>query len=85
MSEAGEILFFVYRKGDVEAPAICFQRRPPERQRPRVRSWALRMQRPDEAERITADILKADPGNARAAHVHGQALLMRPTKCSKVG
>ena len=46
---------------------------------------ALRMQRPDEAERITADILKAARGNALAAHVHGQALLMRPTKCSKVG
>jgi hypothetical protein len=46
---------------------------------------ALRMQRPDEAERITADILKADLGNARAAHVHGQARLMRPTKCLKVG
>jgi len=38
---------------------------------------ALRMQRPDEAERITADILKAERGNARAAHVHGQALLMQ--------
>jgi predicted Zn-dependent protease len=35
------------------------------------------MQRPDEAERITADILKAERANARAAHVHGQALLMQ--------
>lgn len=38
---------------------------------------ALRMQRPDEAERITAEVLKANRGNARAARVLGQALLMQ--------
>ena len=38
---------------------------------------ALRMQRPDEAERIAADVLKANRGNARAAQVLGQALLMQ--------
>ena len=35
------------------------------------------MQRPDEAERITAEVLKANRGNARAARVLGQALLMQ--------
>jgi Flp pilus assembly protein TadD len=38
---------------------------------------ALRMQRPDEAGRIAADVLKANRGNARAAQVLGQALLMQ--------
>lgn len=38
---------------------------------------ALRMQRPDEAERITAEVLKANRGNARAAWVLGQALLIQ--------
>jgi tetratricopeptide (TPR) repeat protein len=38
---------------------------------------ALRMQRPDEAERISADVLKANRGNPRAAQVLGQALLMQ--------
>jgi Tfp pilus assembly protein PilF len=37
----------------------------------------LRMQRPDEAGRIAADVLKANRGNARAAQVLGQALLMQ--------
>jgi tetratricopeptide (TPR) repeat protein len=46
---------------------------------------ALRMERPDEAERITADILKADRGNARAAHVHGQALLMQNRAADAIG
>ena len=38
---------------------------------------ALRMQRPDEAERIAAGVLKANRGNALAAQVLGRALLMQ--------
>jgi predicted Zn-dependent protease len=38
---------------------------------------ALRMQRPDEAGRIAADVLKANRGNASAAQALGQALLMQ--------
>lgn len=38
---------------------------------------ALRMQRPDEAERIAAPILKADRGNLLAAQVLGRALTMQ--------
>lgn len=40
-------------------------------------SLALRMQRPGEAERIAAEVLKANRGNVRAAQVLGQALLMQ--------
>ena len=35
------------------------------------------MQRPDEAERIAAEVLKANRGNARAAQVLGQVQLMQ--------
>ncbi len=38
---------------------------------------ALQMQRPDEAERIAAGVLKADRGNALAAQVLGRALLVQ--------
>ena len=38
---------------------------------------ALRMQRPDQAEGIAAEVLRANRGNARAAQVLGQALLMQ--------
>jgi tetratricopeptide (TPR) repeat protein len=38
---------------------------------------AMRMQRPDEAERLAADILKSDRGNALAAQILGRALLMQ--------
>lgn len=40
-------------------------------------SLALRMQRPGEAERIASEVLKANRGNARAAQLLGQALLMQ--------
>ncbi|WP_291865241.1 tetratricopeptide repeat protein [Bradyrhizobium sp.] len=40
-------------------------------------SLALRMQRPGEAERIAAEVLKANRGSLRAAQVLGQALLMQ--------
>lgn len=40
-------------------------------------SFALQMQRPGEAERIAAEVLKANRGNVRAAQVLGQALLMQ--------
>jgi Flp pilus assembly protein TadD len=39
--------------------------------------FALRMQRPDEAERLAAGVLKSDRGNAVAAQVFGRALLMQ--------
>jgi Tfp pilus assembly protein PilF len=39
--------------------------------------FALRMQRPYEAESLAADILKVNRGNAGAARVLGQALLMQ--------
>jgi Tfp pilus assembly protein PilF len=39
--------------------------------------FALRMQRPYEAEQIAADLLKANRNDARAAQVLGQALLMQ--------
>lgn len=38
---------------------------------------ALRMQRPDEAERVAAGVLKADRGNVLAAQILGRALLMQ--------
>jgi Tfp pilus assembly protein PilF len=38
---------------------------------------ALRMQRPEEAERLAAGVLKSNRGNARAAQVLGRALLMQ--------
>ena len=38
---------------------------------------ALRMQRPDEAERLAAAVLKSDRGNVLAAQLLGTALLMR--------
>src|SRR5450755_807505 len=38
---------------------------------------AMRMQRPLEAERLAADVLKSDRGNALAAQVLGRALLMQ--------
>jgi Flp pilus assembly protein TadD len=38
---------------------------------------ALRMQRPHEAERLAAGVLKSDRGNALAAQVLGRALLMQ--------
>ncbi|HYI26977.1 MAG TPA: tetratricopeptide repeat protein [Bradyrhizobium sp.] len=40
-------------------------------------SLALRMQRPGEAERIAAEVLKANRGNVGAAQILGQALLMQ--------
>ena len=40
-------------------------------------AMALRAQRPDEAERLAAEVLKSDRGNAAAARVLGQALLMQ--------
>ncbi|MDB5583797.1 MAG: hypothetical protein JWR80_8973 [Bradyrhizobium sp.] len=40
-------------------------------------SFALQMQRPGEAERIAAEVLKSNRGNVRAAQVLGQALLMQ--------
>jgi tetratricopeptide (TPR) repeat protein len=39
--------------------------------------FALRMQRPREAERLAAGVLKSDRGNALAAQVLGRALLMQ--------
>jgi tetratricopeptide (TPR) repeat protein len=38
---------------------------------------ALRMQRPDEAERLAAGVLKSNRGNALAAQVLGRALIMQ--------
>ena len=38
---------------------------------------ALRMQRPDEAERLAFGVLKSDRGNALAAQILGRALLMQ--------
>jgi tetratricopeptide (TPR) repeat protein len=38
---------------------------------------ALRMQRPDEAERVATAVLKADRGNLLAAQILGRALLMQ--------
>jgi Tfp pilus assembly protein PilF len=38
---------------------------------------ALRMQRPNEAERLASGVLKANRGNVRAAEVFGRALLMQ--------
>jgi len=38
---------------------------------------ALRMQRPDEAERLAAAVLKANRGNALAAQILGRALIMQ--------
>src|SRR3978361_2148788 len=38
---------------------------------------ALRMSRPDEAERLAERVLKSDRGNALAAQVLGRALLMQ--------
>jgi len=38
---------------------------------------ALRMQRPDEAERLASGVLKANRGNALAAQILGRALLMQ--------
>jgi predicted Zn-dependent protease len=40
-------------------------------------AMALQMQRPDEAERIAGDVLKANRGNVRAAQLLGHALLMQ--------
>lgn len=39
--------------------------------------WALQMQRPHEAEQLAADVLKANRGDAQAAQILGQALLMQ--------
>src|ERR1700709_1989814 len=38
---------------------------------------ALRMHRPDQAEGIAAEVVRANRGNARAAQVLGQALLIQ--------
>src|ERR1700710_292364 len=38
---------------------------------------ALRMQRPGEAERLAADVLKSNRGNALAAQILGRALLLQ--------
>lgn len=55
---------------------------PPSHARPRTADeaferavLAFRMQRPDEAERLAADVLKSNPGDVRAAWVLGQVLL----------
>jgi tetratricopeptide (TPR) repeat protein len=39
--------------------------------------FALRMQRPDEAERLAADVLKSDRSNVHAAQILGRALLIQ--------
>jgi len=39
--------------------------------------FALNSQRPNEAERIAGEVLKADPRHARALHIFGCALLMQ--------
>jgi tetratricopeptide (TPR) repeat protein len=39
--------------------------------------FALNSQRPNEAERIAGEVLKADPHHARALHIFGCALLMQ--------
>lgn len=39
--------------------------------------FALRMQRPDQAERLAAAVLKSDRGNTAAAQILGRALLMQ--------
>ena len=64
---------------DVEAPAISFQSRRPNASDQALEraSLALQMQRPDEAEHIAAEVLKANRGNVRAAQILGQALLMQ--------
>jgi Flp pilus assembly protein TadD len=38
---------------------------------------ALQMRRPDEAERLASEVLKANRGNVAAAHILGRALLMQ--------
>lgn len=38
---------------------------------------ALQMQRPDEAERLASEVLKANRGNIAAAHILGRALLLQ--------
>jgi Flp pilus assembly protein TadD len=60
------------------------KRPPPHSGRPNSASQALesavlamRMQRPLEAERLAADVLKSDRGNALAAQILGRALLMQ--------
>jgi tetratricopeptide (TPR) repeat protein len=62
-------------------------KRPPVRSSPRPSTandeaveravLALRMQRPAEAERVAAEVLRANRGNLRAAEILGQALLMQ--------
>src|SRR4051812_38020269 len=46
---------------------------------------ALRMQRPDQAEGITAEVLRANRGNVRAAQILGQALLMQNRAAEAIG
>jgi tetratricopeptide (TPR) repeat protein len=57
---------------------------PPSAERPRSSNqalesaaFALRMRRPDEAERLALGVLKSDRGNAFAAQIFGRALLMQ--------
>src|SRR5437868_491762 len=57
-------------------------KRPPERPSPsnhalEIAVFALRMLRPDEAERLASGVLKSNRGNALAAQVLGRALLMQ--------
>ena len=59
-------------------------KRPPVASRPSAgdhvlerATLALQMQRPDEAERIAADVLKANRGNIVAATILGRALMMQ--------
>jgi len=59
-------------------------KRPPVASRPSASdraleraTLALQMQRPDEAERIAADVLKANRGNIVAATILGRALMMQ--------
>jgi tetratricopeptide (TPR) repeat protein len=46
---------------------------------------ALNKQRPQEAERIAGEMLKADPRHARALHILGSALLMQGRTADAIG
>src|SRR4051812_36733139 len=79
------------RASTPEAAEFCLSRfmskRPPVRSSPKSSNaneeaveraaLALRMQRPAEAERVAAEVLKANRGHLRAVQILGQALLMQ--------
>jgi hypothetical protein len=46
---------------------------------------AMRMQRPDQAERIAAEVLKSDRGNIRAAQILGHSLMMQNRAAEAIG